>query len=146
MLGDTDAEVFVNQLLRPYLQYKPTFESIEHLSACLKTPTIERNAPETMGSELSSIDGEIEFSTKLANSLSVPSQKSVELVSKNSFKWYEPLHLAASKDPKLSAAFFSLGLSSLQKGTLLIRTSIFNYEVLIVQLIITYPCSFQCIV
>ena len=63
------------------------------------------------------MDAEIEISTKLASSLSVPSQKFVELVSKNSFKWYEPLHLAATKDSTLSTAFFSLGFASLQKGT-----------------------------
>ena len=62
------------------------------------------------------MDAEIEISTKLASSLSVPSQKFIELVSKNSFKWYEPLHLAASKDAALSTAFFSLGFASLQKG------------------------------
>jgi len=116
VLGDTDAEVFFNQLLRPYLQYKPNFESIAGLSACLKAPSLQKSASANLGPlELEGIDAEIEISTKLANSLSVPSQKSAEQVSKNSFKWYEPLHLAASKDPKLSPAFFSLGLASLQK-------------------------------
>ncbi|KAL9181694.1 hypothetical protein ACHAXT_012037 [Thalassiosira profunda] len=115
VLGDTDAEVFVNQLLRPYLQYKPTFESMPHLLACLKDPLVETTTATESSQEMKSIDAEIEFSTKLANSLSVPSQKSVELVSKNSLKWFEPLHLAAAKDPELSAAFHSLGFLSLQK-------------------------------
>ncbi|KAL7549765.1 hypothetical protein ACHAWF_013027 [Thalassiosira exigua] len=113
VLGDTDAEVFVNHLLRPYLQYRPTFESLAELNQCLKAPTYQKNSTtpvKTLG-----IDFEIEISSKLANSLSVPSQKFVELLSKNSFKWYEPLHLAASKDPKLSAPIFSLGFASLQK-------------------------------
>mmetsp|Transcript_11787 Transcript_11787/g.25449 ORF Transcript_11787/g.25449 Transcript_11787/m.25449 type:complete len:1357 (+) Transcript_11787:1-4071(+) len=116
VLGDADAEVFVNQLLRPYLQYKPTFDSIAHLSACLKARSLQKNSPASLGQlELEDIDAGIEINTKLANSLSVPSQKSVELASKNSFKWYERLHLAASKDPQLSAPFFSLGYASLQK-------------------------------
>jgi len=116
VLGDADAEVFVNQLLRPYLNYKPTFESMAHLSACLKPPLLHMNAIENLRQlDLKDIDAEIEISTKLASSLSVPSQKSVDLVSKNTFNWYEPMHLAASRDSKLTAPFATLGYASLQK-------------------------------
>ena len=117
VLGDTDTEVFINQLLRPYLQYKPTFESIAHLNACLKTPSLQKGPSVTLR-ELKGIDLEIEVLNKLAKSLSVPSQRYSELVSKNSFKWFEPFHLAAAKDPKLSASFL-LGYISLQKGEFL---------------------------
>jgi len=116
VLGETDGEVFLNQLLRPYLQYKPTFESIAQLSACLKSPSFQKDVSLNLGSlELSDIDSEIEISVKLASSLSVPSQQFVELVSKNSLRWYEPLLLAASRDQSLSAPFFSLGFASLQR-------------------------------
>ena len=117
VLGETDAEVFLNQLLRPYLQYKPTFESIAQLKACLKAPSFKKDmsAINQRSSELNDIDAEIEISTKLASSLSVPSQHFQELISKNSLKWYEPLHLAASKDATLCAPFFALGFASLQK-------------------------------
>lgn len=139
VLGDTDAEVFINLLLRPYLQYKPTFESMAHLKACLKAPSLQKKLSVHMDpSQSENIDAEIEISAKLACSLSVPSRKAVELVSKNSFKWFEPLHLAASKDPKLSPAYFSLGFASLQKGGHSLFVCCETCTLTIDQL--TYPC------
>ena len=126
VLGETDGEVFLNQLLRPYLQYKPTFESIAQLRACLKSPSFQKDVSLNLGIlELADIDSDIEISVKLASSLSVPSQQFIELVSKNSLRWYEPLLLAASRDQNLSAPFFSLGFASLQRGKCFL-SSVFN--------------------
>lgn len=117
LLGVADSEIIVNLLLKPYLKYKPMFESTPHLLACAKDPTSSgKNATNLTPSE--DIQAELETSVKLANSLSVPSQNSVELVAKSDFIWYEPLHIAASKNLRLSAAIYSLGHSSLQKGKL----------------------------
>lgn len=86
MLGDADSEVIVNQLLKPYLQYKPTFESTHHLLECVKAPSLRKIAAILRPSD--NLETEFEISAKLASSLSVPSQKSVELVAKNDFNWY----------------------------------------------------------
>ena len=129
VLGDTDAEVFINHLLRPYLNYRPTFESMAQLKACLKAPSSDLDRSlKTRGNDIvnSNIDAEIEISAKIASQLSVPSQKASELASKGSFKWYEPLHLAAAKDAALSAAFFSLGFACLQKGQFLLSPRVLS--------------------
>jgi len=115
LLGVADSEIIVNQLLKPYLKFKPTFESTPHLLACAKDPTTSGNSAANL-TPSNDIQAELETSAKLANSLSVPSQNSVELVAKSDFIWYEPLHLAASKNQCLSAAIHTLGHSSLQKG------------------------------
>lgn len=115
LLGVADSEIIVNQLLKPYLKYKPTFESTPHLLACAKVPTTSGKCVANL-TPSEGIQAELETSAKLANSLSVPSQNSVELVAKNDFIWYEPLHIAASKNQCLSAAIYTLGHSSLQKG------------------------------
>ena len=85
VLGDVDSEVITNRLLQPYLQYKPTFESTHHLLACAKAPSLRKTASIMRPSE--TMQADFEISSKLAKSLSVPSQKSVELVAKNDFNW-----------------------------------------------------------
>jgi phosphoinositide-3-kinase regulatory subunit 4 len=89
VLGVADSEVIANQLLKPYLQYKPTFESIPHLLACAKVPSLRK--PAANPSPIENIQAEFEISAKLAKSLSVPSQQSVELVTKSDFSWYVDL-------------------------------------------------------
>ena len=144
-LGPTDAEVFVNKLLRPYLRYKPTFDgvkSLSHLSACLKTPSLYKSGTEhgkdhpahmnrqllqshqDYYSHMNNVDSEVEFSLKLAHSLSVPSQRAVELTSCIP-KWYESLTHSAAMDPKLSWPIFPLGFVSLQKGLFILTLWLF---------------------
>ena len=89
VLGIVDSEVIANQLLNPYLQYKPTFESISHLLACAKAPSLRK--PAVKPRPINNIQAEFEISAKLAKSLSVPSQESVELVAKNDFNCYADL-------------------------------------------------------
>ena len=99
------------------------------LKACLKAPSSDLDRSlKTRGNDIvnSNIDAEIEISAKIASQLSVPSQKASELASKGSFKWYEPLHLAAAKDASLSAAFFSLGFACLQKGQFLLSPRVLS--------------------
>ena len=115
LLGVADSEIIVNQLLKPYLKYKPTFESTPHLLACAKDPTSSGKSTANL-TPSEDLQAELETSAKLANSLSVPNQNSVELVAKSDFIWYEPLHIAASKNQCHSAAIYTLGHSSLQKG------------------------------
>jgi hypothetical protein len=88
VLGVVDSEVIANQLL-PYLQFKPTFESIPRLLECAKAPSLRKLAANPRPIE--NIQAEFEISAKLAKSLSVPSQKSVELVAKSDFNWYVDL-------------------------------------------------------
>ena len=85
VLGDADSEVITNRLLQPYLQYKPTFESTHHLLACAKAPSLRKTESIMRPSE--TIQADFEISSKLAKSLSVPSQKSVEFVAKHDFNW-----------------------------------------------------------
>jgi hypothetical protein len=85
VLGVVDSEL-IAQLLTPYLQYKPTFESIPHLLACAKSPSIRKTS--VILRLFENFQADFEISTKLAKSLSVPSQISVELVAKSDYNWY----------------------------------------------------------
>ena len=145
LLGDTDMEVFVNELLRPYLQYRPSFESLADLLACLKAPELplsEESTPENSIQEMKSIDAEIGVSIKLARNLSVPSQKSIELLSRNSVNWFEPLHIASSKDPTLCDASLALGFAGFRKGmeTPLYLHQYSSHVIMKVIISLHYPC------
>jgi phosphoinositide-3-kinase regulatory subunit 4 len=117
ILDETDAEVFLNMLLRPYLRYKPmSFDSISHLFACLKPPHPKKNITTDALTAQSNIDLEIEISAKLASILSVPNQQSVELVSACAPKFYEAMMRASLENQALSASFLSLGFVALRQG------------------------------
>eukprot|EP00970_Alexandrium_tamarense_P009374 scaffold1868_cov194-Alexandrium_tamarense.AAC.18 len=116
VLNATDTEAFVYQILLPFLQYKPTFESIDHLMECLKAPTASSSqVPKDFRTLLTSLEVAIDFSVKLANGLSVPTQQSFELIASGLPKWYESLQ-RASLDTSTPQPFFPLGFWSLQKG------------------------------
>lgn len=119
ILGDTDLEVVFSRLLKPYLQFKPTFESIPHMCACAKVPLLQKSET-TMNTKLPDFPmkphDSIEVSSKLSHNLSVPSQMSAELASKRNIEWYETLLRAASESPSISAPVFSLGFDSIQDG------------------------------
>lgn len=117
ILDDTDAEVFLNMLLRPYLRYKPTsFDSMLHLFACLKPPQPKNSSTSDSLAVQSNIDMEIEISAKIASVLSVPNQQSAELVTSCVPKFYEAMMRASVENQALSASFLSLGLVALTRG------------------------------
>ncbi len=118
ILGSTDLEVVFSRLLKPYLQFKPTFESISHLCACAKVPLLQKCES---SSDIKSLDStphneSMEISSKLSHNLSVPSQMSAVLDSKCNIEWYDTLLRAASESPSISAPVYSLGFASLQEG------------------------------
>lgn len=119
ILGDIDLEVVFSRLLKPYLQFKPTFESIPHMCACAKVPFLQKNET-TMNTKLPDLFTKsresIEVSSKLSHNLSVPSLLSAELASKRNIEWYETLLCGAAESPCISAPVFSLGFDSIQDG------------------------------
>ena len=117
ILDETDSEVFLNMLLRPYLRFKPTtFESMSHLFACVKPPQSKKNMTTDALAVKSNIDTEIEISAKLASILSVPNIQSVELVSSCIPMWYESMMRSSLENQALSPSFLSLGFASLRQG------------------------------
>ena len=119
VLGSTDTEVVFSRLLRPYLQFKPTFESTSHLCACAKAPSLQNSESSTNLLSLASStisDESIDISPKLSHSISVPSQMSAELDSGNGREWYETLLRVASESSTMISPIYSLGLTSLQEG------------------------------
>jgi len=117
ILDETDSEVFLNMLLRPYLRFKPTtFESMSHLFACVKPPQPKKNMTTDALAVKSNIDMEIEISAKLASILSVPNIQSVELVSSCIPMWYESMMRSSLENQVLSPSFLSLGFVSLRQG------------------------------
>ena len=117
ILDETDAEVFLNILLRPYLRYKPmSFDSMLHLFACLKPPQPKKTITTEALTAQPNIDMEIEISPKLASILTVPNQQSVEVVTTCVPKFYEAMMLAALENQALSASFLSLGFVALRQG------------------------------
>lgn len=119
LLGDTDLEVVFSRLLKPYLQFKPTLESIPHICACAKVSLLQKSetSMNTKFPDFSTKSHEsIEVSSKFSHNLSVPSQMSAELTSKRNVEWYEALLYAAAESPSISAPVFSLGFDSIQDG------------------------------
>jgi len=116
ILDETDAEVFLNILLRPYLRYKPmSFDSMLHLFACLKPPQPKKNMATDALTAQSNIDTEIEISAKIASVLSVPNQQSVELVTSCLPKFYEAMMRSSLENQSLSDSFLSLGFVALRR-------------------------------
>ena len=116
ILDETDAEVFLNILLRPYLRYKPmAFDSMLHLFACLKPPQPKNNITTALTAQ-SNIDMEIEISAKIASILSIPNQQSVELMTSCVPKFYEAMMRSSLENQALSASFLSLGFLALRRG------------------------------
>jgi len=125
ILDETDAEVFLNILLRPYLRYKPmTFDSISHLFACLTPPQPKQNITTDALVAQSNIDLEIEISAKLASIVSVPNQQSVELVSTCVPKFYEAMMRLSLENQASSASFLSLGFVALRQGKFMVQRSL----------------------
>ena len=118
-LGPTDTHAFTSKILLPYLQYNPSFESLGHLISCLKAPT---TILDTVGDKSKSqmtqinINGELEFSAKLARSLSVPSQWLNEPTSLSIPMWYEALQRLTLSNPQLVDPYFSLGIKAVGQG------------------------------
>ena len=124
ILGNIDVEVVFCRLLKPYLQFKPTFESISHLCACAKVPlkqkcesSMDMNA---LNSSMPQNDS-MEISSKLSHNLSVPSQMSAVRDTKRNIEWYDALLRAASENPSFSVPLYSLGFASIQEGTTLLE-------------------------
>lgn len=117
-LSDTDTNAFAAQILQPYLQYNPSFESVHHLVSCLKAPTMSLDHASSKSAKTSSIiiDGEIEYSLKLARSLSVPSQWFNEAALPSLPSWYETLQNAHGTNPSLTDPYFSLGIKAFEQG------------------------------
>jgi phosphoinositide-3-kinase regulatory subunit 4 len=117
-LSDTDTNAFAAQILQPYLQYNPSFESVHHLVSCLKAPTMSLDHASSKEAKASSIaiDGEIEYSLKLARSLSVPSQWFNEAALPVLPTWYETLQRAYETNPSLTDPYFSLGIKAFEQG------------------------------
>ena len=118
-LGPIDTHAFTSKILLPYLQYNPSFESLEHLISCLKAPTTSPGpAGEKSKSEMTTMDinGEIEFSVKLARSFSVPSQWLNEPTSPSMPIWYESLQRLALSNSQVIDPCFSLGLKAVGQG------------------------------
>ena len=117
VLDETDAEVFLNILLRPYLKYKPmSFDSMHHLFACLKPPQPEKNGTTDKLTKKSNIDSEIEISTKIANMVSVPNQQYVELTTSCAPAFYDAMMRVSLQNEALSHSFLSLGFVALRRG------------------------------
>ena len=128
ILDETDSEVFLNMLLRPYLRFKPTsFESMVHLFACVKLPQSKKNVTTDALTVKSNFDTEIEISAKLASILSVPNIQSVELVSSCIPMWYESMMRSSLENQALSPSFLSLGFVSLRQGKSILVDSFGNH-------------------
>ncbi|KAL7468442.1 hypothetical protein ACHAXS_008670 [Conticribra weissflogii] len=122
ILDHTDAEVFVNILLRPYLRYKPLLDKpapLSHLFACLGPPLpggidagkgidTQRRA---MVTQTQYMNAELDVLVKLARALSVPSTEHSSRLP----KWYQLFQQFSDVCPDLSPPLFSLGFVSLQR-------------------------------
>jgi len=121
ILDHTDAEVFVNILLRPYLRYNPSLGKstpLSHLFACLEMSLsggivegndIEMQRRETV-TQSQNKNPELDVLVKLARVLLVPNTEHASRMP----KWYESFQKYSDLYPDLSLPLFSLGGVSLQ--------------------------------
>jgi phosphoinositide-3-kinase regulatory subunit 4 len=117
-LGKTDTHAFASRILQPYLQYNPSFETLQHFISCLKAPTTSlgsTNSKAASSAASSSINSEVEFSVKLARTLIVPSQWLNEPTLPSLPLWYESLQRVARENPNLSDPYFSLGIRAFEQ-------------------------------
>lgn len=118
-LGETDTLAFASEILQPYLQYNPSFETVQQLVSCLRAPITNidsANIKRVTRVPPTNINAEIEYSIKLARSLAVPSQWFNDTSLPPLPIWYESLQRVAQTDSNLSDPYFSLGIKAFEQG------------------------------